>query len=164
VPPPVMVVDHPAPTPKPAPSSEDTKKWLKDKIEAFGGDSYTDVPTGMYAKIAYRNIYFDGDVLIVEVAIDNMNGGAKNVEKIDLSAIRKDSFRFITDDRSWDKRTTYENVVTYKLGWSSSGRESPTSTVNGGTFQSIKIKNKDMAQRIVDALNFLTENSKPEPF
>jgi hypothetical protein len=50
------------------------------------------------------------------------------------------------------------------MQWSAAGTESPISTENNESFYSIKIKDEAIAKRVVNALNFLSAQAKPQPF
>jgi hypothetical protein len=144
---------------------DQARQWLKEKLEAFGGDTLTDDASSLKATITYKNVSFEGDILSLTVAIVNSNGNSRSFnEKLNIAAIRQGSFKYLADDRSWDKGTTYDPVVVYKIQWSSAGTESPVSTETNESFYSIKIKDEAIAKRVVNALNFLSAQVKPQPF
>lgn len=149
-------------------SSEETKEWLKQKIEAFGGYKMTHVSDGGTLTYCYKNVLFDGDVLSFLVTRETESGGYYSfTEKINLAAIKPNSFAIETKDNNYMKSVfLIDPVVEYDIHFEPLNEEKPNYTQDNpqeAPFQ-FCIKDAPMAKRIVNALNYLCQQTKMEPF
>ena len=135
-----------------------TKKWLTEQIESYGGDTFTDHASELQATITYQDASFVGDSLSLVVLTQGSNGRSQTTkENINIAEIQPHSFSYVTTDRSWDQGATYDPVVVYKIQWSGIGSDIPiTTTENDEDFYPLKIKNEEIAKRVVEALNYLS--------
>lgn len=147
-------------------STGDAKQWLTQKIEAFGGDVCTWYTDNLTIEESYHYVSFDGDILSIMVQLKYSNGNYQSyTEKINIAAVKPGSFTYNRTDTSSMTSFTEDPSVFYVIHFEGSGEE-PVKYSDNPSFQNFQfeIKNEQIAKRIVNALNFLTKNTKAEPF
>jgi hypothetical protein len=151
---------------------EEARSWLKQAIESFGGGSVTSFANPLHSTdvttiTSYQDVSFERDILSIYVHQSVNEDSQYYTLKINLSAVMPESFWYrqapecsMKDLFATEPKTYYDIVFASK--WKQQAIYSPDN-VDVKTFN-IEIKDEQNAKRIVKALNFLTKQTKAEPF